>query len=734
MNYSTTQSRNMWVFGMLIILFLGCVAVFGAALDPTFGTGGKVYTSVSGVDSHGRAMMVLPDGKYLVAGYRNQGLNAPEPQLIRYTSDGTLDTSFGNAGVKYWGIQTTTLQVTGAARQADGKIVMVGPGNFNGFQVFRVLADGTIDSGFGTNGRVVISNLGGTNRAYCVLIQPSGKIVVGGSSVPAVNQSPNLVLFRLNTDGTLDSTFGPFGTGISVPGTGIATAITQQTDGKLVTNSSFDIDYQLSTWGDTDMTVRRFTADGVVDTLFGNLPAANGVATIDFGNSERADAIAVQPDGKIIAVGTTRFADYGQTNQHLAGNWAIARFNSDGTRDLSFGSSGRVTLDLDYRHWDSAYSVTVQADGKIIVGGSCLGGAALSRFDQNGALLGQTDHISSHDPTHFVAAPRALYIQPDGKVVAVGDNSNAVGVARYVDIMKINNSTIRFDFDGDRAAELGVYRPGALSDADSYWYGYWSTNITINFSSVHYFQPHFGLGEDIQVPGDYNGDLRTDYAVFRPSNGTWYSSRSPLDDFNANFDAAQWGQAGDIPAPGDFDGDGACDRAVFRPSTGTWYILKSTGGYIAQQFGSNGDKPVTGDYDNDGKADMAVVRDVGGQFYWYILQSSNSAFVAIAFGSTGDRLAPSDFNADGRTEIAVFRPATGTWYLLTNYTAVSAMNWGANGDVPAPGDFDGDGKADFAVFRPAGRTFYVLHSSDQSVDYQFFGLSTDLPITSAYVR
>jgi hypothetical protein len=281
----------------------------------------------------------------------------------------------------------------------------------------------------------------------------------------------------------------------------------------------------------------------------------------------------------------------------------------------------------------------------------------------------------------------------------------------------------RFDFDGDLRDDFAVYRPGATPTAQSYWDILRSgSNASLNVQ--------FGSGEDKIVPADYNGDGKADIAVWRPSTGTWYTSQDPA----TSYGAVQWGISGDIPIPGDFDGDGKADHAVYRPSDGVWYILYSSdGSFVGRQFGTSTDKPLRMDYDGDHKTDLAYLRTVGTDYYWYILQSSTNTAVVPRLGLVGDKAVPGDYDGDGKSNLAVYRPDTGKWMILNAAgTASVEYQWGVSGDVPAPGDFDADGLMDLAVFRPDTAVWYVARSGG-SVITQPWGIGTDLPVEAAYI-
>jgi hypothetical protein len=266
-----------------------------------------------------------------------------------------------------------------------------------------------------------------------------------------------------------------------------------------------------------------------------------------------------------------------------------------------------------------------------------------------------------------------------------------------------------FDFDGDSRSDISVYRNGN-------WY--------LQQSSAGFIGIGFGLQNDKIVAADYDGDGKTDIAVYR--DGIWYILRS-----RDGFIAVSFGLAEDIPMPADYDGDGKADIAVFRPSNGVWYLLRSRDGFTAVHFGQDDDKPVAADYDGDHKTDIAVVRQANGYSNWYILGSRNG-FYGLQFGIDTDKLVPADYDGDAKIDVAVYRG--GNWYLLRSRDGFTGVGFGTGEDIPTVGDYDGDGKSDISVFRPGNGAWYRLNSQSNSFYAEQFGIATDIPVPSAFVR
>jgi hypothetical protein len=228
------------------------------------------------------------------------------------------------------------------------------------------------------------------------------------------------------------------------------------------------------------------------------------------------------------------------------------------------------------------------------------------------------------------------------------------------------------NFDGSYRTDLVMWNTtsGDWISKDANWHSGSQATKTFNWGSS-------SLG-DVPAPGDYDGDGRTDYSVYRNGEGNWYIYQSA----NSSWLVFRFGLAGDIPVPSDYDGGGKTDIAVFRPSDGNWHIwFTETQQYSAVHFGTNGDKPVAQDYDGDGKTDLAVYRPSEGN--WYYLKSSDGNYAAIHWGISTDKPVPADYDGDGKADLTVFRD--GIWYVLRSYNNLPGyFALETSGEVPMP--------------------------------------------------
>lgn len=296
------------------------------------------------------------------------------------------------------------------ARQRDKKIVAVGSASTAAglaFAVARYRPDGKLDTTFGLRGHV-LTPLGGRAEAHAVAVQPrDGKIVVVGET--SDGDEAKLAVVRYRPNGAVDSSFGSNGAFTSKleSSSAVGYAVAIQRNGKIIVAGSTDFNFA----------VVRLNEDGTPDSTFG----ASGLVTTSFGGPrDRANALILQRNGKIIAGG--------RTGAYEEGDFALARYNSNGSLDPSFGYDGKVTTVI--RHLDEIYGLAVQADGKIVaVGESGVPPGsprefAIARYTESGSLDASFG-VGSPVGTALTkigsdASARAVFVMPDRRIVAVG--------------------------------------------------------------------------------------------------------------------------------------------------------------------------------------------------------------------------------------------------------------------------------------------------------------------------
>jgi uncharacterized delta-60 repeat protein/uncharacterized repeat protein (TIGR01451 family) len=336
---------------------------------------------------------------------------------------GDLDPTFDGDGKVTTDVAGSFDQAFGMAIQGDGKIVAAGVAVVSGnddFALARYNSNGSLDTTFDGDGLVTTDFAGGLDVAWGVAIQGDGKIVAAGLAV--VSGAYDFALARYNSDGSLDITFDGDGKVTTDFGSDQAFAVAIQGDGKIVAaGGAFVSDNQ-------DFAMARYNTDGSLDTTFDG----DGKVTTDLaGGFDQANAVAIQGDGKIVAAGLA--------NVSGAFDFAVARYNADGSLDTTFDGDGKVTTDL-AGGTDQAFAVAIQGGKIVVTGGAVVSGGedfALARYNTDGAL----DTTFSGDGrvnTDFGSAneqARGVALQGDGKIVVAGfafvSGANDFALARY---------------------------------------------------------------------------------------------------------------------------------------------------------------------------------------------------------------------------------------------------------------------------------------------------------------
>lgn len=700
------------------------------SVDNTFGTNGKVIRGAGLISGeHVGAINTQPNGKILAAGNSSSGVDS-DFALTRYDQNGSLDTSFGIGGKVKTPVSQRKSEVIfkwhaaddsirDAVIQSDGKIIAAGysfTGQNYDVALVRYNSDGSIDSSFGLQGKVLTDIGGGRDSAVTVVLQNDGKIVIAGfTEAPGLTTHPTILIIRYNQNGSLDASFGNGGIVVTSLGASTDVSITDmiiQPDGKIIfcaNHLSYDPVADQSILG-------RYNSNGSVDTTFGS----NGFVYFQISTSsiykwEDVRGLAFT-NGKILVVAEANFdqQDYNDTE------YAMLRFDSNGVLDTTFGTNGLVRTNFGTYRASTPNDLDVQPDGKILITGFTENrgygnfNISLARYSNSGVLdqsFGSGGKVwpTFPEPTTWFLGLDAT-IQSNGKIlvggfyISDGESGFDMLLTRY------QNGFSYFDYDGDSKSDISYFHP----DSQATW------NV-IKSSDGSQISTQWGGNGDKIVPADYDGDGQTDLAVFRPSNNVWYI----LNSSNNTIGGGTFGQSNIALVPADYDGDRKADLAYFVG--GYWQVLRSSNGQVqTTQFGITTDKPVVGDFDGDHISDFTVYRDG----IWYIL-GSTQGFYSIAFGLSTDRPVAADYDGDEKTDVAIFRPGSGQWWILKSTDLTHyVVSWGVSTDITVPADYDGDFKADIAVFRNGA--WWILQSSNGSYLSVLFGQNTDTPTPSAF--
>jgi uncharacterized delta-60 repeat protein len=414
--------------------------------DLTFGVGGKVTTDFGGDDSIS-AVGIQADGKIVVAGSTGVPFGPYDFVLARYAADGRLDPTFGTSGKVTANLGGNDFASV-LALQPDGRIVVAVASN--DFILARYTSGGSPDPTFGTGGKVT-TDFGGNDSAAAVALQGDGKIVVAGttSTFTFENSFQAFALARYLPDGRLDSAFGAGGKATTAFDDDVeGRAVALLPDGRIIAAggpnpfSSSRHNFALA----------RYNPNGSLDLTFRGM----GRVTTDFGANDFAAAVAIQPDGKLVVAGTTLTFTFGTG----VGAFAIARYHPDGRLDLAFGSGGKVVTDFGDNGSAFLLAVALQHDGKIVAAGGVIvlgrGGIALARYNPDGSpdlTFGVGGKVVTELGYSYAVA---LALQPDGKIVVAGRSSNFFVAGLYIVSPGGHFTVARYNPDGDLDVTFGT--------------------------------------------------------------------------------------------------------------------------------------------------------------------------------------------------------------------------------------------------------------------------------------
>ena len=403
------------------------------ALDTTFSNDGLIITAFTETSDDGFGVCVKPDGKIVVCGKSYTSVEDNyDFALAQYHIDGSLDNSFGGDGKVVMAIGGDVDEAYDIAVQSDGKVIATGITKGDDLSIDIVSArynlDGSLDTGFGDGGLVIHNFNAEPAYSQSIVVLPDDKILIAGYITELGFRS--FTVIKYNSDGSLDETFGTDGISIlpyEANNSSNFIDIAVQADGKIVAAGS------VNAGDDWDFSVLRLNADGEFDETF----SSDGIQTTDFGfiinRDDYANAIAIQPDGKIIVAGYS-YEDLGNNDM------AIARYNADGMLDNSFSDDGKLMYALSGSN-DIIHELIVQPDGKILAVGWSPGPESLEytilRCNTDGTpdMTFDDDGIVMTDFGLENSTPFSAVLQIDGKLVVAGTtdtgSNDDFSLARY---------------------------------------------------------------------------------------------------------------------------------------------------------------------------------------------------------------------------------------------------------------------------------------------------------------
>jgi uncharacterized delta-60 repeat protein len=732
------------------------------SLDDTFDGDGRVVTDFSGTDEDAYAMALQPDGKIILAGTTSNIGTRNDFAVVRYNPNGSLDTSFGGDGLVTTDVLGNVDYASGVVLQADNKIVVAGY-SWNGtnydFTLVRYNPDGGLDGGFSDDGKVS-TDFGKSDYAYAI-IRTGDKLVVAGKS--GTGSGEDFALARYNANGSLDTSFDTDGKVVTdfLSGLDRGRALIQQADGKLVVtgwavdgtnynialaryndngslDTSFDSDGKVMTdfvggadygygivqdpdtkylvvagytlfQGDNNFALARYTLNGALDPSFDS----DGMVTTDFnGLSDYGYALARQTDGRLVVAGNVTT---------IAGtDLALARYDTSGGLDAGFDGDGRVITNL-FGSSDQGQAILVQPDGKLVLVGSVGGGGGtdfgVARYYSNGNPDSSFDiegHLST-DINGFDDYAFAATVQPDGKLVVAGA-ANDGAYDNFVLVRYNPDGDLDITFDGDGIVVMDyagyidqIYAILVQSDGKLVVAGQVETATSLDFALARY-HPDGSLDTTFGSNGwtvtDFFGKNDCARALVQQLDGKLVVAGYANDGVDYSFAVARYSVDGS-PDP-TFDGDGRVvtefgggDDLAYALTLQTdskivvvgWTFNGVNNDFALARYNPNGSLDST--FDGDGR----VITDITGNADYLTavgMQPNGKIMVGgLAYTANGYDFALARYHVNGSLDTAF---STDGW-LVTDF-------------------YGGDDSGRAIIMQPGGQVIMAGYASNGS-DFDF---------------
>lgn len=420
------------LFAAILFNSLTLFSQYGS-LDTSFGTGGKVVTSINSGADKAYSVALQPDGKILVAGMTTSALTGKDFVCIRYNANGSLDNTFATNGIFTNDFQTGSDDVVySLALQSDGKIVLAGysdDGSNKSAAILRLSSNGTIDTAFGNSGKILTDFIANkADEIKVVKIHPlTGAIIVGGTSSTTTTQS-QAVIARYTTTGAPDTTFNSTGIYALPHNTGSGTLYYVIEDLVVKPNGKITavgwINQEGLQWSANHMAY-RLNNNGTLDTSF----SSDGVITVNGGYNadDKSFSMLLNSDDSFLFSG-------GGNLTSTKYDFFMGLYNAAGTSAI-----GKAFFDYGSLINDIAYGMGMDSTGKIVMAGSSVSSTtsstfAISRVNADYSIdntFGNAGKVTTTFGTNTVNEAFDMAIQPDDRIIAVGYTGNDFAIARY---------------------------------------------------------------------------------------------------------------------------------------------------------------------------------------------------------------------------------------------------------------------------------------------------------------